>query len=214
MSKEGLSFLIPSFGIFIVLFLLGTYNSGLILFTLAFIFFLVSLFLVLFFRDPERQTPQGENLILSSADGKVISITPFENIDFMGGKATLVSVFMSLFDVHVNRAPISGKVKYLKYNSGKFLPAFKDKASLENEQTELGIENDHGRIILKQIAGIIARRIVCKVKPGDSVKAGERFGMIKFGSRVDHFLPENVEIKVKLDQKVKAGETIIGIFTK
>jgi phosphatidylserine decarboxylase len=207
MSKEGFSFLIPSFGIFIVLFLLGAYTPGVI-------FFLLSLFLVLFFRDPERRTPQGENMILSSADGKVISITPFENIDFVGGKATLVSVFMSIFDVHVNRLPISGQVKYVKYNSGKFLPAFKDKASLENEQTELGIENDHGRIILKQIAGIIARRIVCKVKPGDSVKAGERFGMIKFGSRVDHFLPDNVEIKVKLNQKVKAGETIIGIFTK
>jgi phosphatidylserine decarboxylase len=214
MNKEGFSFLITSLGIFIVLFLLGAYNPGVILFALAFIFFLLSLFWVLFFRDPERQTPQGENLILSSADGKVISITPFENIDFVGGKATLVSVFMSVFDVHVNRLPISGQVKYVKYNSGKFLPAFKDKASLENEQTELGIENDHGRIILKQIAGIIARRIVCKVKPGDSVKAGERFGMIKFGSRVDLFLPDNVEIKVKLDQKVKAGKTIIGIFQK
>lgn len=125
-----------------------------------------------------------------------------------------MSVFMSIFAVHVNRLPVSGQVKYVKYNSGKFLPAFKDKASLENEQTELGIENDHGRIILKQIAGIFARRIVCKVKPGDSVKAGERFGMIKFGSRVDLFLPENVEIKVKLNQKVKAGETVIGVFIK
>lgn len=156
----------------------------------------------------------GENVILSGADGKVIMIKPFDNLEFMSTGGTLVSVFMSVFSVHVNRAPISGEVKYVKYNQGKFLTAFKDKASLENEQTELGIENDHGRIILKQIAGIVARRIVCKVKPGDSVKAGQRFGMIKFGSRVDLFLPKNVEVKVKLNQKVRAGETIIGVFDK
>lgn len=214
MIKEGYSFLVPTLGIFIFLLVIGTYHPGAIIFALAPIFLLLSLFMVFFFRDPERKTPEGANLILSSADGKVICIKPFENIEFVGGKATLVSVFMSLFDVHVNRAPISGQVKHVKYNSGKFLPAFKDKASLENEQTELGLENDQGKIILKQIAGIIARRIVCKVKSGDMVKAGERFGMIKFGSRIDLFLPENVEIKVKLNQKVKAGETVIGVFIK
>ena len=204
----------PTFVISLILFAAWAYSSESIILSSAAIFFLLSLFFVFFFRDPERKIPSGENLIISSADGKVILIKPFENLDFVGEKGTLVSVFMSVFDVHVNRAPVSGKIKYFKYNPGRFHPAFKDKASLENEQTELGLENEHGKIILKQIAGIIARRIVCKVKPGDSVKAGQRFGMIKFGSRVDLFLPENVEIKVELNQKVKAGETIIGIFKR
>jgi len=214
MTKEGFKFLIPFLAISLVLFALWTYSSEVIILPFAAIFLVFSLFLVFFFRDPERKAPSGENLILSSADGKVILIKPFENLDFVGKRGTLVSVFMSVFNVHINRAPVSGKVEYFKYNPGRFFPAFKDKASSENEQTELGLENTRGRIILKQIAGIIARRIVCKVKSGDKVKAGQRLGMIKFGSRVDLFLPENVEIKVELKQKVKAGETIIGIFKK
>jgi phosphatidylserine decarboxylase len=142
----------------------------------------------------------------------VISIKPIDDMEFIGKDGTLISVFMSVFNVHVNRIPISGQVYYVKYNKGRFLPAFEDKASLENEQNELGLDTSRGKIILKQIAGIIARRIVCKIKPGDAVKAGERFGMIKFGSRVDLFLPNNTEIKIELNQKVKAGETVIGVF--
>jgi len=180
----------------------------------AIIFFIFGMFFLFFFRDPARKVPEGENLILAPADGKVILIKPSDNLEFIGRGGTLVSVFMSLFDVHVNRVPISGVVKYFKYNPGKFFPAFKDKASLENEQTELGLENEHGKVVLKQIAGILARRIVCNLQPGDLVKAGDRFGMIKFGSRLDLFLPENVQIKVKLNHKVRAGETIIGIFQK
>jgi len=214
MTKEGLTFIVPTLVIFLILFAVWVYSSESIILSSGAIFFLLSLFFVFFFRDPERKAPTGDNFVLSSADGKVILIKPFENQDFVGKKGTRVSVFMSVFDVHVNRAPVSGKIKYFKYNPGKFHPAFKDKASSENEQTELGLENERGKIILKQIAGIIARRIVCKVKPGDSVRAGQRFGMIKFGSRVDLFLPENVEIKVELNQKVKAGETIIGVFKK
>jgi phosphatidylserine decarboxylase len=214
MTKERLTFVVPTLGISLILFAVWAYSSEVIIVPFAAVFFLLSLFFVFFFRDPERKAPDGENLILSSADGKVILIKPFENLKFVGEKGTLVSVFMSVFDVHVNRAPISGKVKYFKHKPGKFHPAYKDKASSENEQAELGLENAHGRIILKQIAGIIARRIVCKVKPGDLVKAGQRFGMVKFGSRVDLFLPENVEIKVKPNRRVKAGETIIGVFKK
>jgi len=214
MAKEGLGFIILAIIFLLGLFLLFILFGNIVSLVGAMIFFTMALFLFFFFRDPERTVPGGENLILSSADGKVISIKPLDHSEFTGENGTQVSVFMSVFDVHVNRAPISGQVKYFKYNPGKFLPAFKDKASLENEQTEVGIENDHGRVVLKQIAGIIARRIVCKIKPGDSVKAGERFGMIKFGSRIDLFLPANVEIKVKLNQRVRAGETIIGIFEK
>ena len=214
MAKEGLSFILPVSIFSLVLFLLFVWLGNIISLLGAIIFFIFGMFFLFFFRDPEREVPEGENLILAPADGKVILIKPLENLEFMGGGGTLVSVFMSVFDVHVNRVPISGVVKYFKYNPGKFLPAFKDKASSENEQTELGLENEHGKVVLKQIAGIIARRIVCKLKQGDLVKAGDRFGLIKLGSRLDLFLPENVQIKVKLDHKVRAGETIIGVFQK
>jgi phosphatidylserine decarboxylase len=214
MAKEGLKFILPVFVFSLILFLLFVLLDSIASLTGAIVFFIFVIFLLFFFRDPEREVPVGENLILAPADGKVILMKPFNNLEFMAGGGTLVSVFMSVFDVHVNRVPISGVVKYFKYNPGKFFPAFKDKASQENEQTELGLENEHGKVVLKQIAGIIARRIVCKLKPGDSVRAGERFGMIKFGSRLDLFLPENVQIEVKLNQKVKAGETIIGTFKK
>lgn len=214
MTKEGLKFALPVFIFSLFLFLLFVLLGSIVSLFGTIIFFIFCMFFLFFFRDPERRVPEGENLILAPADGKVILMKPSDNLEFIGGGGTLVSVFMSLFDVHVNRAPISGVVKYFKYNPGKFFPAFKDKASSENEQTELGLENEHGKVVLKQIAGIIARRIVCKLKPEGKVKAGERFGMIKFGSRLDLFLPENVQIKVKLNQKVRAGETIIGIFQK
>lgn len=212
MTKEGLKFFLPVLAVALVLLAGWLYGWGEIILLVGIAFFLLSLFILYFFRDPERKAPEGENLILSSADGKIIAIKPLDKVGFLDGAGTLVSVFMSVFNVHVNRAPVSGRVSYCDYNPGRFLPAFKEKASSENEQTELGLENDHGRIIIKQIAGVIARRIVCRVKPGDSLRAGERFGMIRFGSRVDLLLPDNVEIKAKLNQNVKAGETIIGVF--
>ena len=212
MNREGLVFLVPVFTIFLGLFVWGVYHPHMIVFLLSLLFLLFSLFIAYFFRDPERIVPRGDDLILSAADGKVISIKPVKDVEFIGKEGILISVFMSVLDVHVNRIPISGQVDYIKYNKGKFFPAFEDKASLENEQNELGLDVSKGKIVLKQIAGIIARRIVCKIKPGDQVKTGRRFGMIKFGSRVDLFLPKNVEVRVKLNQKVKAGETVIGVF--
>ncbi len=214
MSQESYVFLFPLFGISLVLLIFGIYHPFLIILFLSLLFFLFSLFIIYFFRDPERIAPSGDDLILSAADGKVITIKPVDDFVYIGKEGTMISIFMSVLDVHVNRIPISGSVGYIKYHKGKFLPAFQDKASLENEQMEIGLETDFGRIILKQIAGIIARRIVCKVKAGDLVKTGQRFGMIKFGSRIDIFLPKNAEIKVKLNQKVKAGETILGVFKK
>jgi len=205
---------IPALSISLGLFIVFVLSQNMLGLAGTLIFLILSTFFLFFFRDPERKVPKDGNLILAPADGKVILIKPFGNLEFVGGEGTLVSVFMSLFNVHVNRTPVSGEVKYFRYNPGKFFPAFRDKASLENEQTELGLENEHGKVVLKQIAGILARRIVCKLKHGDLVKAGDRFGMIKFGSRLDLFLPQNVHIEVKLNQKVKAGETIIGIFQK
>ncbi len=212
MTKEGYKFLLPALVISLVLFAIWAGSAVLVILLLAVFFFLVSLFILFFFRDPERQVPQGKYSVVSSADGKVIAIKPFDGLDFIEGKGTLISVFMSVFNVHVNRAPLSGKVRFCDYNPGKFFPAFKDKASLENEQTRVGLESEHGQVILKQIAGVIARRIVCRIKPGDFVEKGQRFGMIQFGSRVDLFLPENVDIRVQLNQKVRAGETVIGVF--
>jgi phosphatidylserine decarboxylase len=214
MTKEGFKFIIPALAIWLISFAVWVYSSVVAVLPIAAIFFLLSLFFLFFFRDPTRRIPEGEKLVLSAADGKVISIQPFENSNFVGGIGIKVSVFMSVFNAHINRAPVSAKVKYFKYNPGSFFPAFQDKASLENEQTELGLENDHGKIIVKQIAGIIARRIVCRAKSGESLKAGQRFGMIQFGSRVDLFLPHNVKIEVNLGEKVKAGESIIGVFEK
>jgi phosphatidylserine decarboxylase len=214
MNHSGFGFLLPAFGISLLLLVIGVYHPSPVILSFSLIFFMFSLFIVYFFRDPERITPNGDKLIVSAADGRVISIRPAGNMEFIGTDGTLVSIFMSVFDVHVNRIPVSGSVNYIKYNAGKFLPAFRDKASLENEQTEIGLQTAHGRIVMKQIAGIIARRIVCKIKSGDPVTTGMRFGMIKFGSRVDLYLPGNVEIKIKPNQKVKAGETIIGVFNR
>ncbi len=212
MNKEGLLFEIPALILSMMLFTVFISTENILTFAGFLVFLILFMFFLFFFRNPERKIPEGKNLILAPADGRVVLIKPFTNLEFIDGSGTLISVFMSLFNVHVNRVPVSGVVRYSKYNPGKFFPAFKDKASLENEQTELGLENEHGKVVLKQIAGIMARRIVCKLKQGDLVEAGDRFGMIKFGSRLDLFLPENVRIKVKLNQKVKAGETIIGIF--
>ncbi len=179
---------------------------------LAVVCILLTAIVVYFFRDPERSIPRDANLILSPADGKVVEIKDeFENF-FIKTKCKRVSIFLSVFDVHVNRIPVSGKVGYLRYQKGSFVQAYKSRASHVNEQTVIGIEYQKSKIVFKQIAGLLARRIVCDIRDGDDVTAGERFGIIKFGSRVDIFLTENVELKVSMNQKVKGGESIIGVL--
>lgn len=212
MAKEGLGILIFSLIFTIILFLLSVLTRSKILSGLTVIFLMITLFTVFFFRDPERNIPEGEGIILSPADGRIVGISTFRQNDFLGSGGTKVAIFLSAFNVHVNRNPIGGEVKYVRYTSGSFNAAYKEKSSSENEQNELGLENDQVKLILKQIAGTIARRIVCRIKEGDQVKIGERFGMIKFGSRVELFLPEKVKLLVKLNQKVKAGETVIGTY--
>ncbi len=167
-------------------------------------------FSIYFFRDPERVIPPGEDTLVSPADGKVVAIRDTVENYFIHGPAKQISIFLSVFDVHVNRAPMSGTVGFFHYQPGKFVPAYKSVASAENEQTIIGIERDSTRIVVKQIAGILARRIVCYLREGFRVKKGERIGMIKFGSRVDLFLPPEAEISVQLNQKVKGGETIVA----
>lgn len=166
-----------------------------------------------FFRDPNRIIPDNSQAILSAADGKVVQIVEEFEPNFFQQQVRRVSIFLSVFNVHVNRIPLSGQVEYIKYIPGKFLAAFKEKASQENEQTEIGITADSGyRVMYKQIAGIIARRIVCDLKEGQLVKAGARMGMIRYGSRVDIFFPLNAKVLVDIGQKVYGGETIIATF--
>ncbi|MDP2208818.1 MAG: phosphatidylserine decarboxylase family protein [Bacteroidota bacterium] len=181
----------------------------LIIFSSAFI-----LFTLYFFRDPDRVTPAGDNLIISPADGKIISIKDIYEDKFLKSDAVLISIFMSPLNVHVNRYPVDGTIQYFEHIPGKYLVAFEDKASDVNERTLIGIESKNGKVLFKQIAGAVARRIVADLKIGMPAKTGERFGMIKFGSRVDVLLPKDkVTVKVSLDQKVSAGETVIAEFT-
>jgi len=174
---------------------------------------LLSAFLVIFtlnfFRDPERSVPNKSNIVVSPADGRVLFVKDVLDEKFINGKAKLVSIFMSPLNVHVNRIPITGKVEYVKYIQGEYLAAFEDKASERNERNEIGITSPAGKVFFTQIAGFVARRIVSDLKVGDSVNIGNRFGMIKFGSRVDIIVPEQWQVKVKKDDNVTAGETIL-----
>jgi phosphatidylserine decarboxylase len=170
----------------------------------------VILFLTLnFFRDPERKAPTKKGVIVTPADGKVIVIRQNIYNHFVGENCNQISVFMSPLNVHVNRIPIDGKVEHLKYYEGKFLAAFEDKASENNERMETGIVSNESKILFTQIAGFLARRIVNELKIGDEVKIGERFGMIKFGSRLDIFVPSNFFPVVNMNDNVYAGETIL-----
>lgn len=166
----------------------------------------ILLLVVWFFRDPER-TPEGEGFV-SPADGKVVEI--FETEHPYTGKALKVGIFMNVFSVHVNRMPTSGVIEYLEYVPGKKWFADADKASEDNERMYIGYASGKGRVLLTQIAGLVARRIVCRLKKGDVLRRGERFGMIKFGSKVDVYLPLSATCLVKTGQNVKAGQTVIA----
>ncbi len=177
---------------------------------LSIIFILITLFLVYFFRDPKRKTEQNDKIIYSPADGEVIEIKETSEDKFLKVPARVVKIFMTPLYVHVQRAPVKGRIGYLEYIKGKFMPANLDKASEENEQNLIGIENARVKVLIKQIAGLIARRIVWWVQTQQGVSQGERIGMIKLGSQVDIYVPMNVNIKVKVKEKVKAGLTVLG----
>jgi phosphatidylserine decarboxylase len=168
------------------------------------------LFALNFFRDPERKTPVAEGAVISPADGTVVLIQETEEKEFIKGKAKQVSIFMSPLNVHVNRFPMDGTIGYFQHVPGKFMVAFEDKSSEVNERTLIGLETQYGKLLFKQIAGFVARRIVAELHIGDVAKAGERFGMIKFGSRVDVLLPLDAAIHVKPGDVTVAGETIIA----
>ena len=170
---------------------------------------------VMFFRDPERVTPQAEGLVVSPADGRVSSIGRFVAPAELGLGAEpvqRVSVFMNVFDVHVNRAPVRGRITMIRHSPGKFLAADLDKASLENERNSVLFETAAGPVACVQIAGLVARRILCWGRMGETVAAGDRFGLIRFGSRCDIYLPDGADVRVALGQKAIAGETVLAAF--
>ncbi|HZW39623.1 MAG: phosphatidylserine decarboxylase family protein [Syntrophothermus sp.] len=201
--------------IFFILFILSFFiHNNLIKYIVIIIPLIFVIFTLQFFRDPERTPPAKDNVVISPADGKVLFIKDVIENRFIKGNAKQISIFMSPLNVHVNRIPITGKVDYLKYYAGKFIAAFEDKASEENERSEFGITSKYGRIFFTQVAGFVARRIIYEIHQGDEVKLGERFGMIKFGSRVDVVVSNDWDIKVKKGDVVSAGETILFEYSE
>ena len=185
---------------------------GLIWIVLAAAFAALALFIGFFFRDPARRVPPGDGLVISGGDGRVVAVEELGDDPFIGGPATQISVFLSIVNVHVNRIPITGVVMLRRRIEGRFRLAFKDEASGDNAQMVLGIEGAMGRVLIKQIVGFVARRIVCNVHEGDRVRIGDRFGLIRFGSRIDVVVPAGTEIRVKNGDRVKGGETILGVL--
>lgn len=187
-------------------FLVGVSWAGIIfLLTLGFVWY--------FFRDPERSIMRNETRLLAPADGKVVEVSSVDEDGYLKGQATKISIFMSILDVHVNRMPCSGRVEFIDYRKGRFFDARTKEASLKNESNTIGLATDSGnKFLMKQIAGLVARRIVCPVNIGDRLEQGQRFGMVKFGSRVELFIPKSVDarIRVKEGQRVVAGLTVLA----
>lgn len=173
---------------------------------------LLIFFTFYFFRNPERAIPEGKNYIVSPADGKVMRIQKEDNVPYLNGEANRVDIFLSLFDVHVNRIPMAGTIEFLNYQKGKYYPAMLPKSSELNEKMMIGLQNNRIKILFTQIAGTIARRIVCDLAVGDYVKTGAVFGMIRFGSCVQIFLPFDIKLNVKTGDRLKSGESILGEF--
>ncbi len=204
-AREGYPLILAAVALTVISFALGWKFAAAILGLLA-------LGIAGFFRDPDRQIPCGEDLVVSPADGRVVSIAEIKDAAFAGA-ATRLSIFLSPLDVHINRAPVGGKIGDVRYQPGKFLAAYKEEASQRNEQNMLKIIDQRGRLFgVVQIAGFLARRIVCRAKRGDTLARGDRFGLIMFGSRTDLYLPSGCRLEVAEGQRVKGGATILGRF--
>jgi phosphatidylserine decarboxylase len=201
-ALEGIFYVLVPATLAVIVLLLGLWPVALLLGILA-------AFMAFFFRDPERQPPTDPDIVVAPADGRVTRVRPVEEGN-SGPSATVVSIFLSPLDVHINRAPIAGEVTNVSYTRGRFLMATNENASLVNEQNALTIKGERITIVCKQIAGILARRIVCWKRAGERVELGERFGLIKFSSRTDVLLPASVEVLVAEGSRVQGGTTIIG----
>jgi phosphatidylserine decarboxylase len=201
-AREGWIFILPPLSLAVMLWALGWQAAALAALVLA-------VAVALFFRDPPREIPTGEGLILAPADGTVVQVTPYSG-DELGGKATQLSIFLSVLDVHVNRAPFPAVVERVDYRAGSFRLAWHNEASVTNEQNLIVLKAPEGRLAVKQIAGFLARRIVCRVVTGQKLEVGERIGMIRFGSRVDLIVPAGAEVYVKPGDRVKGGISVVG----
>lgn len=210
MAREGIPFVGGAVFLSLACWLASDWIAPLTYATAA--FGVLTAFVVFFFRDPERTPPPVPGAILSAGDGKVVSIERLDADDeYLEGPGIRVSVFLSVFNVHVNRIPMAGKVDFVDWRTGRFRVAFAVEASKENQQSIIGISNGSSRLIVKQIVGIVARRIACYLSAGDEVSLGQRFGLIRFGSRVDLILPDGVDIRVGVGDRVRGGETVIGV---
>jgi phosphatidylserine decarboxylase len=203
MIKDAYRFLLPLLALAAIALYAGWTAAGVL-------FLLLSAFVAYFFRNPPRTIPPGEHRIVSPADGRVVCVTsvPEEAEEMPGGQR--ISIFLNIFNVHVTRAPIRGALERLEYRRGKFKVAYDEEASRVNEQNVLTIRGRETRVVVKQIAGLIARRVVCWKRPGDAIERGELFGLIRFGSRVDILLTRDVKILVKVGERVQGGSSVIG----
>jgi phosphatidylserine decarboxylase len=202
-APEGWPFILVPAAAACILAMIGWWPVGAVL-------GLIALASLGFFRDPERTPPVGPGLVLAPADGRVMRIDEVE--DPWVGRAVRASIFLSPLDVHVNRSPVAGLVDSVRYEAGRFMAAYRDEASELNERCTIALEGDATRIGVKQIAGVLARRIVCRVRAGDKLAAGERFGLIRFGSRTDLVVPRSAEMRVKIGDRVRGGETVMGVL--
>lgn len=209
-AREGFPFIGIAMSIAVGAFALALARRSWTLWLLALVLTVIALWVAYFFRDPERTGERSPHIVVAPADGKLIMITEVDEPTFIEGKALRLSIFMNVFNVHVNRYPVDGGVKYVHYNKGKFLNAAAEKSSLENEQSSVGIESGPYRILVRQIAGLIARRIVTYSKVGDLAKQGHRMGIIRFGSRVDVFIPVDSKLRVQLGATTVAGVSVLA----
>ena len=209
-AREGLTFIAIAALIAVGAFAVALNRRSFPLWLLAIALVLLAIWVAYFFRDPEREGERGRHLVIAPADGKVVLISEVDEPTFMHGRATRVSIFMNVFNVHVNRYPVSGVVRHVEYRRGKFVNAVGEQASLENEQRSVGLESDGQRVLVRQIAGLIARRIVTYSTEGESVRQGDRMGLIRFGSRVDVFVPSGTPLRVQVGDLTIAGVTVLG----
>ena len=209
-AREGITFIIVAALIAAGGFAFALNRRSWPLWLLAFALTLVALWVAYFFRDPERPGERGDRIVIAPADGKIVMISDVDEPTFMHGQATRVSIFMNVFNVHVNRYPVSGVVRQIDRKAGKFLNAAADEASLENEQNSVGIDANGSRVLVRQIAGLIARRIITYGKSGDQVRQGDRMGLIRFGSRVDVFVPTTAKVRAKVGDLTTAGVTVLA----
>jgi phosphatidylserine decarboxylase len=210
-AREGIPFIAIAASVTALIYALAFARRSWGLWLLAFALTLITLWVAYFFRDPERAGQRGERLVIAPADGKVVMITDVDEPTFLHGRAHRISIFMNVFSVHVNRYPVNGIVRYVHRSAGKFLNAATERSSLENEQTSVGIETPSGqRVLVRQVAGLIARRIITYSREGEQVQQGERMGIIRFGSRVDVYVPEGSTVRVKVGDITIAGSTVIG----